>query len=118
MEKHLGDIITKEEARQIVLHAIGREATDQELEESEVEFIDEYKGSVLDEERFLSQTLTIPLYEFADRDYPTMKIVININGMVQYKNWSGSVFPMQNPLEIYKIIVSKAEDIEKLWKSI
>ena len=31
MEKHLGDIITKDEARAIVLFAIGREATEDEL---------------------------------------------------------------------------------------
>ena len=118
MSKHLGNIITKDDARQIVLHAIGREATDKELEESEVEFIDHYKCSVDPEERLLSQVLTIPLYEHGDRDYSTMKITININGMVRYMNWNGCSFPMLNPLEIYKIIVSKAEDIEKLWKSI
>jgi cytochrome c biogenesis protein ResB len=117
MEKHIGNIISKDEARQIVLHAIGREATEQELEETEVEF-NEFNEMYLEDPEYQMriQILTIPLYEFKDYDYPTMKIVIYTNGMVQYKNWSGCAFPMLEPLKIYEILASKQKEFEKLFE--
>ena len=118
MEKHLGDIISKEEAAQIVLYAIGREATEQELQESEVESIEEFLQTDDPEDKLQGHKLIIPLYQHETYDYPTMKIVIYANGLVQYKNWSGCVFPILNPIEIYKIIISKEEELKNLWESI
>lgn len=118
MEKHLGDIITKEDAAKIVLHAIGREATEKELQESEVETIEEFLQTDDPEDKLQGHQLIIPLYQHKTIEYPTMKIVIYANGLVQYKNWSGCVFPILNPIEIYKIIISKEEEFKKLWENV
>lgn len=117
-KEHLGDIITKEEAAKIVEYAIGREATEKELQESEVETIEEFLQTGEPEDKIQGHQMIIPLYQHEEYDYPNMRIVISINGLVQYQNWSGCTFPLLNPIEIYKIILSKEEKLKKLWESI
>ena len=126
MNKHLGEIITKGEAAQIVLHAIGREATERELKESEIESYDFVKEDIPDhididslELKLKAQQLTIPLYMDTDSssEFPAMKIVISANGLVEYKNWADCPFPLLNPIEVYKIILAKEEEFKILWQS-
>lgn len=118
MEKHLGNIITKDDASQIVLHAIGRNATERELLESEVEYIDDVLETDEPEEKINTHRLIIPLYQHKQYEFPTMRIVIYANGMIEYQNFSGCTYPLMNPIEIYKIILSYEKEFKNLWESI
>ena len=101
---NLSDIFTKEEIKKIGEFASGKELSDEMINNTLLEFT-EYLG----EEK---QTLLIPIIMLDD--YPDLLVKITQEGGVYYCNFSDCMFPLVNPMEVYKIIVAK----EKLFKDL
>jgi len=112
MKIHIGSVISREEASIIVFHSIGRHTTEYELDDT---IINEFEPSPITEEAGIQQQMEIPLY--ADGGSPTRRVIIYKNGAVEYKNWSGRSYPLVNPFEVYKFIISKEKEFKQLLRN-
>lgn len=111
MIKYISDFISKEEVSLLVFHAIGRYPTEKELEETQVYVTNQQQLLLVDP--LFQQYMEIPLYNEDDGD-PIRRVTIYKNGAVVYKNWDGRSYPLMNPIEVYKIIISKEKEFEQL----
>ena len=119
--KQLNEIFSKAEVKKIVDYACGHKMTKREVKETQMETIDIKEYKKLDakqqawcrEENTLQQ-LVVPIYMRDNRDYHDMEVVIHSTGSVVYRNMGGCQFRLRAPIQIYKIIVPKEEELRKL----